>query len=74
MYICICETMPCVDTVFMYSMLVVASDSWWSIPLNVRMCAVWSYPFQVEEGVYVPFAVHANLTLDVCEGTCSLLA
>ena len=39
--------MPCVDAVFMYSMLVVAGDSWWSIPLNVRMCAVWSYPFQV---------------------------
>ena len=29
---------------------------------------------EVEEGVYVPFAVHANLTLNVCEGTCSLLA
>ena len=27
--------MPCVDAVFMYSMLVVAGDSWWSIPLNV---------------------------------------
>ena len=27
--------MSCVDTVFMYSMLVVAGDSWWSIPLNV---------------------------------------
>ena len=39
--------MPCVGAVFMYSMLVVAGDSWWSIPLNVHMCAVWSYPFQV---------------------------
>ena len=45
MYVCICETMPCVDAVFMYSMLVVDGDSWWSIPLKV--CAVWSYPFQV---------------------------
>ena len=34
-YVCICETMPCVDAVFMYSMLVVAGDSWWSLPLNV---------------------------------------
>ena len=25
---------------------------------------------EVEEGVYVPFTVHANLTLNVCEGTC----
>ena len=39
--------MPCVDAVSMYSMLVVAGDSWWSIPLNVHMCAVWSSPFQV---------------------------
>ena len=36
-YVCICETMPCVDAEFMYSMLVVAGDSWWSIPLNVRV-------------------------------------
>ena len=28
---------------------------------------------EVEEGVCVPFAVHANLTLNMCEGTCSLL-
>ena len=27
--------MPCVDAVFMYRMLVVAGDSWWSLPLNV---------------------------------------
>ena len=27
--------MPCVGAVFMYRMLVVAGDSWWSIPLNV---------------------------------------
>ena len=41
-YVCICETMPCVDAVFMYSMLVVAGDSWWSIPLNVHnyVCCV----------------------------------
>ena len=37
--------MPCVDAVFMYSVLVVAADSWWRLPLNA--CAVWSYPFQV---------------------------
>ena len=40
MYVCICETMPCVDAVFMYRMLVVAGDSWWSIPLNVHVCCV----------------------------------
>ena len=39
--------MPCIDAVFMYSVLVVAADSWWRIPLNVCVCAVWSYPFQV---------------------------
>ena len=33
-----CETMPCVDDVFMYSMLVVAGDSWWSMPLYVQLC------------------------------------
>ena len=27
--------MPCVDAVFMYSVLVVAADSWWRLPLNV---------------------------------------
>ena len=27
--------MPCVDAVFMYSMLVVAADNWWRLPLNV---------------------------------------
>ena len=38
--------MPCVGAVFMYSMLVVAGDSWWRIPLNV--CVLCGHtPLQV---------------------------
>ena len=41
---------------------------WSNVHTNEWLCV------EVEEGVCVPFAVHANLTLNVCEGTCSLLA
>ena len=40
--------MPCVDAVFMYSMLVVAGDSWRSIPLNVCvLCGHTHYRFEL---------------------------
>ena len=29
------DSHACVDAVFMYSMLVVAADSWWRLPLKV---------------------------------------
>ena len=32
--------MPCVDAVFMYSVLVVAGVSWWSMPLYVQLCVL----------------------------------
>ena len=40
MYVCMCETMPCVDAVFMYNVLVVAADSWWRLPRYVQLCVL----------------------------------